>query len=213
MGGGGGSMARYVPVLTLVISVVSVGALHAQETPKPLGKWERKVSKTHVLLSLEDNRLHINCTGEKSITLHADYAMTHDGLIYGVVTSIECEEDDEAEMTKTLFDAPFSFRFRIDEGALIIHDMKAHDADSKDDMWNGRYRAVQSTSARTVIVPRSYSVTPPSLEYGTSTPIHPLPPMPIAPSFSSPRDGETKSPNALKKETDTLFNFWIGFIR
>jgi hypothetical protein len=182
-------MVKYIPALTLVVCLANASALHAQETTKPLGKWERKLGKTHVALSIEDNRLHINCTGDKTVTLHADYAMTQDGLIYGVVTSIECDEDEETEMSRTLFDAPFSFRFRIDEGALIIHDMKAHDADSKDDMWNGRYKSCQPSATRPGTVPTSY---PAYLRAGASwaSPIAPLmaappPPSPIAPSFSS----------------------------
>ncbi|HEY7328283.1 MAG TPA: hypothetical protein VH592_11610 [Gemmataceae bacterium] len=207
-------MGKFFAVLALSVCLANANALHAQEMTKPLGKWERKLGKTHVILNLEDNRLHIYCTGEKTVTLHADYAITRDGLIYGVVTSIECEEDEEAEMTRTLFDAPFSFRFRIDEGALIIHDMKAHDADSKDDMWNGRYKAVQSTTTRAVSVAPSVPLMPPTrLMNNRPRSIRPLPPIPIAPSFSSARDGETKSPKALMKESDTMFNFWIGFIR
>jgi hypothetical protein len=153
---GGKVMVKFFSAL--VVCLASVNVLHAQEITKPLGKWQRKVGKTNVTLSVETNRLHIICTGDKTITLHADYAMTHDGLIYGVVTSIECDEDDEADMSRTLFDAPFSFRFRIDEGALIIHDMKAHDADSKDDMWNGRYKVVHPTATRASIAPTSYPV-------------------------------------------------------
>jgi|GEM_PF-6430146 hypothetical protein len=148
-------MGKVLSALTLIIALASTNALHAQEITKPLGKWERKVGKTHVVLNIEDNRLHIVCTGDKTITLHADYAMTHDGLIYGVVTSIECDEDEETDMNRTLFDAPFCFRFRLDEGALIIHDMKAHDADSKDDMWNGRYKAVALAVPRAGIAPAS----------------------------------------------------------
>jgi hypothetical protein len=153
---GGKVMVKFFSAL--VICLASVNVLHAQEITKPLGRWERKVGKTHVVLNIEDNRLHIICTGDKTITLHADYAMTHDGLIYGVVTSIECDEDEEAEMSRTLFDAPFCFRFRIDETALIIHDMKAHDADSKDDMWNGRYKAIPPAAIRAGVAPASYPI-------------------------------------------------------
>lgn len=199
-------MGKILSVLTLVVCLASASTLHAQETTKPLGKWERKVGKTHVMLSIEDNRLHINCTGDKTVTLHADYATTRDGLIYGVVTSIECENDEENDISKTLFDAPFSFRFRIDEGALIIHDMKAHDADSKDDMWNGRYKSSQTSGAHAVyVLPMSFGQSASPLKM-------PPPPCPIAPSFSSSKDGETKPPKT-SKDTEQIFNFWMGFIR
>jgi hypothetical protein len=204
-------MGKSLSALTLVVCLASASALHAQVMTKPLGKWERKLGKTHVTLSIEDNRLHINCTGDRSVTLHADYAMTQDGLIYGVVTSIECDEDEEADMSRTLFDAPFSFRFRIDEAALIIHDMKAHDADSKDDMWNGRYKGVQPATIQTAIVAPSHIVMPSYMTQSVTAPSIP-PPSPIAPSFSSPKDGESK-PIKTPKETEKIFNFWMGFIR
>lgn len=204
-------MGKYLSALTLVVCLASASVLHAQEMTKPFGKWERKVGKTHVTLSIEDNRLHINCTGDKSITVHADYAMTRDGLIYGVVTSIECDEDEETDISRTLFDAPFSFRFRIDEAALIIHDMKAHDADSRDDLWNGRYKAVQPATAQTAIMPPSQVVMPSYMTQSVTAPNMP-PPSPIAPSFSSPKDGEIK-PIKPSKEPEKVFNFWMGFIR
>jgi hypothetical protein len=189
-------MAKWISALTLMVCVASASALCAQEITKPLGKWQRKVGKTNVTLNVESNRLHIVCTGDKAITLHADYAMTHDGLIYGVVTSIESDEEDEADTAKTLFDAPFSFRFRIDEGALIIHDMKAHEADSKDDMWNGRYKTVRPATAHDGVVPTSYTI-PGYYSFPFSTPS-------IAPSNNSsscsPTGGQT-------------FNYWMGFSR
>jgi hypothetical protein len=204
-------MGKYLSALMLVVCLTSASVLHAQEIIKPLGKWERKVGKTHVTLSIEDNRLHISCTGDKSVTLHADYAMTRDGLIYGVVTSIECDDDEETDISRTLFDAPFSFRFRIDEAALIIHDMKAHDADSRDDMWNGRYKIVQPTTTQTAIMAPSQVVMPSYMTQSVAVPTMP-PPSPIAPSFSSPKDGESK-PVKTSKEPEKVFNFWMGFIR
>ncbi len=187
-------MAKFTPALTLMVCLASASALCAQEMTKPLGKWERKIGKNHVTLIVEDNRLHISYAGEKLGTLHADYSMTRDGVIYGVVTSIECEEDEEVEATKTLFDAPFSFRFRIDEGALIIYDAKSHDADSKDDVWNGRFKAAASAT-RGAVVPTSYFSTP------IGSPCNSLsPPSPIGSSFSTPPAGQS-------------FNFWQGFSR
>jgi hypothetical protein len=204
-------MVKFISALALVVCLASASTLYAQEMGRPLGKWERKVGKTHVMVSIEDTRLHISCTGDKCITLHADYAMTHDGLIYGVVTSIECDEDEEAEMGRTLFDAPFCFRFRIDEAALIIHDMKAHDADSKDDMWNGRYKSVQPATTHPAVLAPSPVIAPQQLIQSASTPVMP-PPCPIAPSFSSPKDGDAKS-KKTSVDPETIFNTWMGFVR
>ncbi|HTU89389.1 MAG TPA: hypothetical protein VMF69_04760 [Gemmataceae bacterium] len=189
-------MAKSIPALMLLVCTACTNALHAQEMTKPLGKWERKIGKNHVALIVEDNRLHIICAGDKAVTLHADYAMTRDGLVFGAVTSIEGDEDEEADLSKTLFDAPFSFRFRIDEGALIIHDMKAHDADTKDDMWNGRYKAVRTTAPRDGIVPTSCTI-PSGCPY----------------PFYAPQPPTSNNSSSLSPAGGQIFNFWAGFNR
>jgi hypothetical protein len=134
--------------ITLVVAVwlVSLGALHAQEKMKPLGKWERKVGKSHVTLIVEEDRLHVIVLDGKACTVHADYSATKDGIIYGVVTSVESDEE-EGDDEKSILDAPFSCRFRIDEGALIIRDLKCL-VMGKDDMWNGRFKAAAPATTR-----------------------------------------------------------------
>jgi hypothetical protein len=117
---------------------------------KPLGKWERKAGKSHITLIVEENRLHVTFIGDNPCTLHADYAATKDGVIYGVVTSIEC---DDEEAIKAMFDAPFSCRYRIDEGALIVRDLKCHETDSKDSAWTGSFKAVNPMPTHTAVVP------------------------------------------------------------
>lgn len=189
-------MTKIMPALALAICLASAGSSDAQEMSKMVGKWERKIGKNHVTLSIEDHRLHISCAGENVVTFHADYATTRDGVIYGVITSIEGDEDVEAEAAKTLFDAPFSFRYRIDEGALIIHDVKSSDADNKDDLLNGRFKA-----ARPATTPIAAPPTPPySNHFSPMTPCTPPPPTPIGSSFSTPPEVQ-------------MFNFWTGFIR
>src|SRR5690242_10787165 len=138
-------MAKITPALALVVWMASLGALHAQERAKPLGKWERKIGKNHVTLIIEDNRLHVTIVGEGPCTLHADYSMTRDGIVYGIITSFEGDEEDA---DKSIFDAPFTCRYRIDEGALIIRDLKCRDITGKDELWNGRFKAVGSPSSR-----------------------------------------------------------------
>jgi hypothetical protein len=193
------AMVKFVPALSLAICLASAGSSSAQEMVKPLGKWERKIGKNHVALTIENHRLHISCVGENIVTLHADYATTRDGVIYGVITSIEGEEDVEAEAAKTMFDAPFSFRYRIDENALIIHDVKSStDADSKDDLLNGRFKAAHPAATPSA----AQSTSPPdSNHFSPMAPsASPPPPTPIGSSFSTPPETQ-------------MFNFWTGFIR
>ncbi|HEY7152803.1 MAG TPA: hypothetical protein VH575_02490 [Gemmataceae bacterium] len=145
-------MAKFTPALVLAVCVASLSAARAGDMAKPLGKWERKAGKSHVTLIVEENRLHVTFVGDNSCTLHADYAATKDGVIYGVVTSIDC---DDEEAVKTMFDAPFSCRYRIDEGALIVRDLKCHETDSKDSAWTGSFKAVNPMPSHTAAVPPS----------------------------------------------------------
>ncbi len=173
--------------------VTSASALYAQEMVKPLGKWERKSGKNHVTLIVEGNRLHMSSAGENVGTLHADYSMTRDGVIYGVITSVEYDDED-GESTHSLFNRPFSFRFRIDEGALIVYDAKGRD-NGEDRFYNGRFKAVQTHYNRTTVTPTSgscpvmpaYSPPPPVL-----TPTkEPTSPSPIGSSFVAPSEVKT----------------------
>jgi hypothetical protein len=137
-------MARSVPALALAACLLGFGSAPGSEpADRPLGKWERKIGKTQVTLVVEENRLHILVAGEKSCTLHADYTLTRDLIVYGVVTSVEVADEEDAE--KEMIDVPFSCRFRLDEGVLIVRDVKcAMCRDTKESVWGGRFKPVAS---------------------------------------------------------------------
>lgn len=190
-------MAKFTPALALIACLASLSTLHAQEVTKPLGKWERKIDKHRVTLIIEDNRLHLHFAGgDVSASAHADYTMTRDGVLFGIITSLECDDEDkEVEGIKAFLNAPFSFRFRIDEGALMISDVKSVLSDSKgDEQLNGRFKAIASPT-RAGVVPTSYTL-PMSNSYNTS----PTPPTPVGASFTTPAGVQS-------------FNYWMGFTR
>jgi hypothetical protein len=119
--------------------------------------------------------------------------MTRDGVIFGVVTSIDCEEDEDA--AKAMFDAPFSCRFRIDEGALIVNDLKCHEGVTKDDTWNGRFRAVGAITAR-----RPTTSTSALVPAGTwNNPV-------LLPNRINP-------PTGPATDEQIIWNFWTGYSR
>lgn len=185
-------MAKFTPAITLIVCLASVGAASAQEATKPLGRWERKVGKHQLTLILDENRLHIYSTGEKPGALHADYAMTRDGVIYGVVTSIEYDEVEEADVVRKLFDAPFSFRFRIDEGAMVIHDSKLHEMENN--VWDGRFKPVRPVMTRAAAFPTYYTVPASWLNN----------PPPSNNPINLPFDTPAKS---------QVYHFWTGYVR
>src|SRR5437660_8193804 len=100
-------MTKRLALAGLVLLAWAAGRAAAYEpADRPLGKWERKVGKNTCALVFEDNRLHIVLTGEASGTIHADYAMTRDGTIYGIVTSFDMGED--SDKLAEVMDMPFS---------------------------------------------------------------------------------------------------------
>jgi hypothetical protein len=135
-------MRRSVAALVLAVVGLSAGAVVAQPPEGvPVGRWERKMGKNHVRLTVEDGRLHVHFTGEKVATVHADYSVTKDRILYGVITSVDCDDEDES-LENELLDQPFSCRFRVDEGTLTVRDLKISTLDHRESNWSGRFRAV-----------------------------------------------------------------------
>jgi hypothetical protein len=143
-------------VATLALGLVWAGSARAQApcTPsgvqgpgadliKPIGRWMRKIDKNHVRLDIEEGRLHLRCAGEKSLVIHADYQITRDRVVYGIVTSVEFDEEDTEGQVENLSDAPFSFSFRLDEGTLLIRDLKCAVDEFYGKKWTGRFKAVE----------------------------------------------------------------------
>jgi RNA polymerase sigma factor (sigma-70 family) len=124
-----------------------------REVPRPIGTWERELAGFRLTLRIEPDRLSGTCVvtedGQRlSYTIDADYSVTKDHLLYGVITSLEVpgDADEEAELVM-LIDHAFSARFRlVDENALVIKDVKFLDSGLKDEgefpveLIAGRYK-------------------------------------------------------------------------
>jgi hypothetical protein len=186
-----------------LLTVLAVGLLTASialaDDSKLLGQWERKVGKSVVSLTFtDDNRLHFNFSGDEAVKLHADYHVTRHGVVYGVVTSAEVSEETDTDEAK-LSDVPFSFRFRVDEGVLIVRDFKSHNEDwTKSDILGGRFRPVSATApARPVAnspssMPPLPPLAPPPQRLEPQS--IPVPAEPMAISLPSPRPGSSCYP-------------------
>lgn len=158
-------MTTGIKILTaLTVGFVLAGPVLAYYEPAnhPQGRWERKTGKTQVSLTMTGDRLHVTMTGERSFVLHADYSMTRDGILFGVFTSVDSEDEDVSE---ELVDNPFSFRFRVDEGTLIIRDFRSTtgSGDKKDNPLVGRFKLVPgSATPTTSCAPPAPPVYPPA---------------------------------------------------
>lgn len=103
-------------------------AARTEETNRPLGTWEKEVGPYHFTLRIEADRLYATYVGadkEKkfNIALDADYSVTKDNVLYGVITGTDLEGDDFAKESRELAqlpDQPFSFRYRVDGNVLTV---------------------------------------------------------------------------------------------
>ena len=129
------------------------GGRDYEPPPRPLGEWEHVLGPHRVTLHVEANRISGTCSISESgqrVTFNGrgDYGVTKDSILYGVLTDVDCpdDEDEAAEATEFL-DQPFSFRFRVDGDVLIVKDVKFAgldlDGKEKDEMLmflQGRYK-------------------------------------------------------------------------
>jgi RNA polymerase sigma factor (sigma-70 family) len=117
----------------------------AAESPRPVGTWEREVGPVSLTMRIEADRIYGSGTcvsvekdGRKfEITLDADYSVTKDNVLYGVLTGVDMggnvrgdggeEWKEGLEVSQMLNDAPFSLRYRLDDNVLTIKELKFGD--------------------------------------------------------------------------------------
>jgi hypothetical protein len=110
---------------------------------------ESKVGK--VQLSITPGRLHIAMLNlPQAAGVDADYSVTKDSVLYGVVTSLT--DSEEAVPRFSWADLPFSCRFRVDEGVLTITDVKQGVLTGKDE--KGRSKQIPLIQA---VLPGRYT--------------------------------------------------------
>jgi RNA polymerase sigma factor (sigma-70 family) len=109
-----------------------------QEVQRPLGTWEREFGPYHFTLRIEEDHLYGTLTGleadkgrKLTVQLDADYSVTRDGLLYGVITGVDVPDGDkDADKLQDLqdldaySDQPFSMRYRLDGNTLTLKNLK-----------------------------------------------------------------------------------------
>ena len=130
-------------------------AEEAVEVRPPVGVWEKEVGAIHMTLRIKDNhRVYGSCSGviddgkKFDFSINADYSVTPDHVLYGVITDVGLPTDEGAqgsakelddqlktslEMMQLLDDQPFSLRYRLDDNVLTIKDVRFGDPKEKGD--------------------------------------------------------------------------------
>jgi hypothetical protein len=60
--------------------------------PRPVGTWEQTADNHQITLRVEPDRLHVSVApkgGKPAWVLDADYGVTKDSIVFGIVTSVE----------------------------------------------------------------------------------------------------------------------------
>jgi hypothetical protein len=108
---------------------------------RPLGTWERTVGPVHITLTFTPELLQgrvvskSKALGKLAFDFHADYSVTRDSVLYGVITSAgladsKARMEDEqffklhTALTAELLDQPFSMRCRVDGDVLTVKDIR-----------------------------------------------------------------------------------------
>jgi hypothetical protein len=126
------------PVAKTNIPAGSTAISHDER--RPVGDWKRTVGPFRVALKFTEERLlgTVACNVEgkvAKIDFSADYSVTRDGVLYGVViggniTAGGEEKDPQkmlegyAKLGKLLLDQPFSMRYRVDGNVLMLKDVR-----------------------------------------------------------------------------------------
>jgi hypothetical protein len=125
-------------------SLEPTGKAPTADARPPLGTWERTAGPAHITLTCTPERLEgvivLKLKEEKArkltVDFRADYGVTRDSILYGVVTSagiatkVELNDDELLEVQTVLehamVDQPFSLRFRLDDDILMLKDVRFH---------------------------------------------------------------------------------------
>jgi hypothetical protein len=136
-------MSHPVKAVLAVVAVLMAGvALRAEGTPgkKPTGNWERKVGDSSVKINFKPDTVRFTVSSaDATIDVDAEYSVTKDGLIYGVICKVEkkgtCGGPSEGDL--------FSFKCKIDKDTMTISDLKGStESEEAKQLVQGDYKSI-----------------------------------------------------------------------
>jgi hypothetical protein len=134
------------------VSLLARTAAPAAAAPadRPVGFWECEFQDFKLTLQVEADQLHLMMEDHNGKILFrgdADYSVSREGLVYGVVTSMAASDDEMSGAA----DFPFRLRWRLDGDILTVKNLGLSDTDEKLKEWCGRFRR---TAARELGEPK-----------------------------------------------------------
>ena len=112
-------------LLTVVASTAFAPAADkpatAEKTNKPTGTWTRTFNEFTVTFKFEAHKMVVEVakSDAESLTVHAAYSVTDDGVLFGYTTKVEKKGTDEGPEKGDLF----SFAYKIEGDSLTVSDL------------------------------------------------------------------------------------------
>lgn len=117
---------------------------------RPVGFWECEFKDCKVTLQVEAQQLHLMMQDDKGVILFrgdADYSVSREGLVYGIVTSMAASDGKMPAAA----DFPFRLRWRQDGDILTVKNLGLSETAEELKEWCGRFRR---TTARELGEPK-----------------------------------------------------------
>jgi len=108
--------------VALVVAVVVLVPVRSEEvTPKNLaGTWTRTVEGRTIKFDIKEKGLTVTLVdGNTSVEAEAEYAITKDGVLFGIITKVKKTGTDGGPTEGELF----SFKPAVEKGKLTISDL------------------------------------------------------------------------------------------
>jgi hypothetical protein len=110
---------------TTALFVLAVGfvlPVNAADPPakKPAGSWTRKAGDMTITFTFKADTLEARVTNGSTIVVQADYGVTKDGTLFGIITKAKKEGTADGPNEGDLF----SFRVKVEKDTLTLSDLK-----------------------------------------------------------------------------------------
>ncbi len=124
-----------------VLAVLGAGVVWADEPPtsrKPLGTWQKKFEENQIQFEVKPDTFRVTVTTpDVTIEADADYAVTKDGILFGVIRKVDKKGICAGPMEGDLF----SFRYTVNNNVLTIKDLHGTDNEEAKQLLQGEYHA------------------------------------------------------------------------
>jgi hypothetical protein len=132
-------MPRRLAVALIALLLPALAAAEEKKAAKkPTGTYSREAGDRKLAFAFKADTLTISLTaGETKMTIEADYGVTKEGVLYGVMTKVEKKGTDAGPSKGDLF----SFQFDVSGSELTISDLKGtHVNDESRKIVEGVYK-------------------------------------------------------------------------